>query len=358
MQELQLRSLHERQGASFRTEAGWSVPARYRSVDEEVRSVRSRAGMIDRSDRAKIELTGTERVPFLDGVVTADLKALAPGASAYTLLLNEKSRVLGDLRVYVLPECLILDVEADQKESVLRLLDKARVSDDVEFRDLGSAGHIEVHGPEAAGLASAVFGPDLRALPRDGFLQSRVARSGVATVAHLPTFGMPGIVAWSRESSLSEVWAGLSSAGVVPMGRDAWDVLRIEAGVPRFGFDMGEDTLALEAAPESAISFTKGCYVGQEVVARGTYIGQVRRKLLGVQVEGDVPPAHGDRVSSSGRDVGVVTSGTWSPTRTAAIGMALLRVDAVSAADVLLINRGGGDLRARLHPLPFVASSA
>ncbi len=136
------------------------------------------------------------------------------------------------------------------------------------------------------------------------------------------------------------------------------EVLRIEAGVPRVGVDMGEDTLALEAAPESAISYTKGCYVGQEVVARGTYVGQVRRKLLGLRVDGDVPPVRGDRVSKGDREVGFVTSGTWSPTLGWVIALALLRIDEVAPSEALFIDRGGWDLRARQHPLPFVRGHA
>jgi folate-binding protein YgfZ len=358
MNQLPLQSVHDLAGAVFRDEAGWSVPATYATLGSEVRAVRNRAGMIDLSDHAKIELTGSERVPFLDGVVTADLKILSRGMSTYALLLNDKSRVLGDLRVYALDDSLVLDTEASQRESLLRILEKARVSDDVEFRDHGSLAHIEVHGPQASTALSGLFGTEVRDLARGGFLTVPIRRRESVHVARIPSIGDVGYAIWSRDSSLSELWDRLADAGVRPIGRDAWEVLRIEAGIPRFGVDMGEDTLALEGAPESAISFTKGCYVGQEVVARGTYIGQVRRKLLGLEVEGDLPPVHGDRVSSAGRDIGAVTSATWSPTRTAAIGMALLRVDAVSAADGLFINRGGWDLRARLHPLPFVAGSA
>jgi len=314
--------------------------------------------MIDRSDRAKIELTGSERVPFLDGVVTADMKILREGMSAYALLLNEKSRVLGDLRVYAFADSLVLDIEAAQKEAVLRILEKARVSDDVEFHDLGSVAHIEVHGPASSSAVVELLGTNVRSVPRNGFLASRIQAKASAHVAHIPAIGEVGYAIWSRDSSLSDAWDRLSRAGVVPIGRDAWEVLRIEAGVPRFGMDMGEDTLALEGAPASAISFTKGCYVGQEVVARGTYVGQIRRKILGLAVEGDFPPAHGDRVTSGGRDAGFVTSAAWSPTRTGAIAMALLRVDAVSAGDALFVARGGWDLRARLHPLPFVTGSA
>jgi folate-binding protein YgfZ len=358
MQGLPLRPRHELRGAVFRSEAGWSVPSSYASVDAEVRSVRTRAGVIDRSDRAKIELTGTERVSFLDGVVTADLKTLLPGTTAYALLLNEKSRVLGDLRVYAFPDSLVLDIDAGQKEGVLRILDKARVSDDVEFRDLGEIGHLEVHGPLAGQSVGAALNPDPRALPVNEFLTARLGQKGDVYVASIPSLGVTGYALWSSTSDLSELWDRLVATGVPPVGRDAWEVLRIEAGVPRFGPDMDEDTLALEVAPESAISFTKGCYVGQEVVARGTYVGQIRRKLLGLRIDGDLPPTHGDPVSAGGREVGTVTSAVWSPTLRSGIALALLRLDAVSDGNALFVDRAGWALRAKLSQLPFVATSA
>src|SRR5436309_9564637 len=162
MQELRLRPYHDLEGAIFRPEAGWLIPAASGPVDAAVRAVRTRAGMIDWSDRAKIELTGSERVAFLDGLVTADMKILTPGMSAYALLLNEKSRVLGDLRVYAFADSLVLDIEAAQKVTILGLLEKARVSDDVEFRDLGACGHIEVHGPAAGDLLTSPLSADAR----------------------------------------------------------------------------------------------------------------------------------------------------------------------------------------------------
>ena len=353
MHELPLRPYHQASGATFRTEAGWSVPAGYGSVDEELRSVREHAGMIDLSDRAKIELTGSERLPFLDGLVTADLKTLFPGTSGYALLLNEKSRVLGDLRAYVLPESLILDLGAAQKDSVLRILEKARVSDDVEFRDLGPVGHIEVHGPASSDALRKGLGVDVRGLVQDSFLTVPLDSRGRAYVSGIRTGPVVGYALWSAGSTLTREWEGLSRAGVRPVGRDAMEVLRIEAGIPGFGTDMGEDTLALEVAPESAISFTKGCYVGQEIVARGTYVGQVRRKLLGLRVDGDVVPAHGDRVSKDGHEVGRVTSAAWSPTVGRVIALGILRLDAVSPEDSLSIDHQGRNLTARMNALPF-----
>ena len=350
-----MRSRHELRGAVFRPEAGWSVPAGYTSVDAEVRDVRSRAGIIDWSDRAKIELTGTERVPFLDGLVTADVKVLGPNTSAYALLLNEKSRVLGDLRVFAFPDSLLLDVEMGQKEAVLRILEKARVSDDVEFRDLGAVGHLEVHGPLAGPWLAEVLGQNLLGLPTNEFLTSRTERWGTVHAGRVPSMTGTAYAVWSPASDLAEVWDRMIACGATPFGRDAWEVLRIESGTPRFGADMGEDTLALEVAPEFALNFTKGCYVGQEVVARGTYVGQIRRKLQGLRMDGDVPPVRGDAVSVHGREVGAVTSGAWSPTLRSGIALALLRLDAGSGGNGFVVDRSGQSLRAKLSPLPFVA---
>src|SRR6267378_1254809 len=232
MHELPLRPYHEASGATFRTEAGWSVPAGYGSVAEEVRSVREHAGMIDLSDRAKIELIGSERLPFLDGLVTADLKTLLPGTWGYALLLNEKSRVLGDLRAYVLPESLVLDLGAAQEDSVLRILEKARVSDDVEFRDLRPVGHIEVYGPASSDALREGLGVDVRGLVHDSFLTVPLDSRGRAYVSDIRSGPIVGYALWSAGSTPTREWEGLSRAGVRPVGRDAIEVLRIEAGSP------------------------------------------------------------------------------------------------------------------------------
>src|SRR5213594_3411800 len=209
MQELRLQPYHDLRGAIFRPEAGWSIPAGYGSLDAEVRAVRTRAGMIDRSDRAKIELTGSERVPFLDGLVTTDLKIFGPEMSTYALLLNEKSRVLGDLRVYALADSLVLDIEAAQKNAVLAILEKARVSDDVEFHDLGACGHIEVHGPAAGDLINGVLPVDARGLSQDAFFTFAVDKHHEGYVGRVRGLGEIGYAIWSPGSSLGEIWDAL-----------------------------------------------------------------------------------------------------------------------------------------------------
>ena len=354
MRDLRLRPYHEVSGAVFRPEADWQVPANYGGLASEVLAVRSGAGIVDLSDRAKVCVRGADRTSFLDGLITADVKVLEPGASAYALVLTDKSRVVGDLRVYAFENHYVLDIERRQAGPLLAYIQKFLISDDVVLEDLSSSGHLEVHGPDAARIVSATAGVDVRGLLPDHVASFAVEKRRVGHVARVGGVGEPGFALWAEGADLAAGWSRFLRRGIAPVGRDAFDVLRIEAGVPRVGADMGEDTLALEVAPARAINFSKGCYVGQEVVARGTYRGHMNRRLMGLQVDGDVPPERGNRVRTAHGDVGHVSSGTWSPSLGRVIALALLRIEEVGPSTELSIDRGGWDLRAALHPLPFV----
>lgn len=342
----------------FRTEAGWSVPAGYGPPGLEVSAVRRGVGLADLSDRRKVAVTGEDRGTFLDGLVTADVKTLDPGSSSYALVLTDKSRVVGDLWIHAFPDRLVLDLEASQAEAVLGYVRKFLVSDDVSFELLPAAMHLEVIGREAPAVVARALRWDVQGRPSGSFLTFPVDRKASAYALRTTRFGEPAVVLWSPGGDLGPAWSALDRAGVRAVGREALEVLRIESGLPRVGVDMGESTLALEVAPDGAISFTKGCYVGQEVVARGTYRGHVRRRLMGLRIDGDAPPAHADPVNREEAEVGRVTSATWSPTTGWVVALALLRVDDVPAGASLFVDRGGWDLRARLHPLPFVRGSA
>jgi len=358
MSDLRLRNYHEVSGALFGKEAGWEVPIGYGSLDREVDAVRRAAGILDVSDRAKIRVRGSDRVTFLDGLVTADVKVLRPGMSAYALVLDEASHVLGDLRVTALDDAFVLDIEATEKDHLLEYFQKQTVSDDVALEDLGFCGHLEVQGPRAPRVASAVLGVDVQGLSVDEHTTFPLDRHRSGFASRVNTLGEYGYAIWAPGESLEAVWDALSRSGAVPVGREALDVLRIESGRPRSGLDMTEGTLALEVAPEGVISFTKGCYRGQEVVARGVGIGQVNRHLVGLKIDGDVPPSHGDAVRVEGAEVGRVTSGCWSPTTGWVIALALLRMDKVPSGSRIFVDHAGWDLRASLHALPFVLGRA
>jgi len=354
MRELHLRPYHEVRGALFRPEAGWQVPVSYSTLDAEVLAVRQGAGMVDLSDREKVRVTGADRTSFLDGLVTIDVKTLAPGTSAYGLVLTDKSRVVGDLRIYAFEDHYVLDVDAAQRGPLLAYIQKFLVSDDVLLEELGPSTHLEVHGPASARLLTDALGADVRSLVPDAFVTFLAAKKRIGHAARVGGTGEVSFAVWAVDAGLEDVWTRLERMGVSPFGRDALEVLRIEAGIPRVGADMGEDTLALEVAPQGSIDFKKGCYVGQEVVARATYQGHMNRRLMGLRVDGDVVPALGDRVRTSTKDVGVVTSGAWSPTLGWVIALALLRTADLTPETDLLVDHRGWDIRASLHPLPFV----
>jgi len=358
MKELRLRGLHELTGAVFRSEAGWQVPSSYGPSSSEVLAVRTTAGLIDLSDRAKVTVRGSDRTSFLDGLVTVDVKALGPGMSTYGLVLTDRSRVVGDLRIYAFEDRYVLDVDAGQAGPLLAYIQKFLVSDDVILEDFGATMHIEVHGPDAGPILSSVVSADVRGLPPDRYVSLRVERRLEGIASRVDGVGEPGYAVWAAGDALTALWSRLVDRGVTPIGRDAFEALRIEAGRPRIGAEMGEATLALEVAPAGAISFSKGCYVGQEIVARGTYQGHMNRRLYGLQVDGDVPPVRGDVVRTDIKEVGAVTSGAWSPTLGRVIALALLRTENVSADAELSIDRGGWDLRAGVHSLPFVRGHA
>ena len=358
MSDLRLRSYHELSGALFRQEAGWEVPSTYGPLHEEVRAVRQGSGVIDLSDRAKVQITGPDRVSFLDGLLTADVKSLAPRTSAYALLLTDKSKVVGDLRISVEEDRIFLDIDAAEKDAIIAHIQKFLVSDDVTLADLRPCGHLEVHGPSSASVVSRALGFDARPMSLNAVAAFSPEKGQRGYATHVRTLDEDGFVIWAPGASLAPTWSALVRFGASPFGRDAHEVLRIEAGIPRVGADMTLGTLALEVAPEGAISFTKGCYVGQEVVARGTYRGHINRKLMGLVVDGDVPPSRGDAVRRLDQEVGHITSGTWSPTLSRVIALALLRFEDVTPEMTLFIDHGGWDLRARLHPLPFVRGSA
>ncbi len=357
MSDLRLRSYHEVSGALFRREAGWEVPAGYGALDREVDAVRRTLGVFDFSDRTKVRVRGADRLSFLDGLLTADLEALPPGTSAYALVLDEASRVLGDLRVTALDDSFVMDIEAAQSERLLSYFRKQIVSDDVSLEDLGFCGHLEVHGPRSPWFVSAALGVDVEGLAADEQTTFPVDRHRSGFVARVDALGELGYAVWAPGDSLALVWDALTRTGAVPGGRDAWEVLRIEAGRPRFGIDMSPQTLALEVAPPGVLSFTKGCYRGQEVVARGVSIGQVTRRLLGLRLDADVPPERGNPVYADGVTIGSITSACWSPTLGSVIALALLKADAAGGASLLWVDRDGWTMSARLAALPFVAGS-
>jgi folate-binding protein YgfZ len=312
------------------------------------------AGWIDRTDRGRLRFDGADRVSFLQALLTNDVAALAPGAGTLALYLTPQGRTIADLHVHVLQDHAIADVPAIVTAKLAGALDGVIFTEDVRVTDVsGSMRQISVVGARAAGLLSGLAGTSEQALNTlpvwshiplsKGFLARTDDFIGGSWDVLVDEAALPGLLA-----SLEEDGAVMASDAVA-------EVMRIEAGRPRFGIDMTEETIPLEAGLlDRAISQTKGCYVGQEVIIRVLHRGGGRVAKRLVRLTGDagseVPPVD-TRILLEGRDVGRLTSTAWSPQSAGPIALGYVARDAAEADRVVTLSWSGQTATARITGL-------
>jgi tRNA-modifying protein YgfZ len=306
----------------------------------EHRALREGCGLVDRSDRGKLALTGSEAKKFLHGQVTNDVEGLAPGEGCYACFLTHKGKMLGDLRVLDRGEELWLDCERAALQGLFNMIRRFKLGMDVEVhkRTL-ERGLLSLVGPRARALADADDLPGREHANRSGEID------GVAVLAIATDVGVDLVCAAERMAHLR---AALQARGALAVSDDAAECLRVERGIPRYGLDMDESTIPQEAGLNaSAVSFTKGCYVGQETVARLFYRGRPNRHLRGLRLS--APADHGEPLRLGERVVGAVGSSAISPAL-GPIALALLRREAEPGATVAV---GATGLPAEVVVLPF-----
>ena len=333
---------------------GALVPTRYSDSKAEYRAARSAAGIFDFSFRARFAVRGPDRVSFLHNVLSNDVKSLTPGQGVYATLLDVKGHILADLRVYCEPDLMLVETDFDLLEKTMDTLQRYIIMDDVTLEPLRWFG-LGVQGPRARALLEKSLESAL--LPVSEFGNLHAGSSGLHLVRASST-GDEGYELWvpleAGPAKAKTLWESLladaSGLGGLPCGTEALEMLRIEAGIPRYGVDFGEDTLPLEAGLLNALSFTKGCYPGQEIVERARSRGHVNWKLVGVAMDAAVPPARGESLLSEGRPVGEVTSACYSPSLNRPIALAYVRRE-VSERGVPLALATGTPVE--IHELPF-----
>ena len=351
MSDETLLALMRRDGADLATVEGRTVAMHFGDAAGEYRALRESAGVVDLPWLERLRVTGSDRVTFLQGMVSNDVATLAPGAGCQALLLNEQGKALAELIVLAGDEALVLDGVASSLTAARPALERFIVADDVELT-----------APSEPQRAFAVLGPEASAVlerldltvPSAPYAHTPAAIPETAPhVVRVPSPGVGGFVVHVPLVAAAAWWQRCRDDGrAVVAGTAAFDVLRIESGVPWHGRDVTAETLALEAPYEAAISFRKGCYLGQEVMERVTARGHVNRKLVGVEITADVAPPAGARLFAADREVGWVTSARRSWRLDRVVGLAYVRREYLAPGSLLALGAADG-VPVTVRALPF-----
>jgi folate-binding protein YgfZ len=378
-----LYNLAAKAQAVFVEDAGWLLPARYGDTITEYLEARRRAVVFDVSHWGKVELTGPDAGRFLHNLCTNAVADLPLGAGREALLTNAQARVVSHALIYHLPQAGTdvwwLDVAPRTADKVVKHLNHYLISEQVEIADRTTEyTQLHVAGPEAAALLEMVVRADVKGLAVGGLVEGtfrrpsspkepddpsslRTAMIRIPTVAaaHIrrhDLLGLPGYDLVCPRGRVETVWQHVTAAGARPAGLEAFHILRVEAGTPLYGVDIDESNLAPEVGrTQQAISYTKGCYLGQEPIVRIRDLGHVNRSLLGVKIAGEEPVPRGAKLFRDGKDVGQVTSSVVSPRLGATLALAYIRRGSERPGTTLEVEAGGGRLAAEIVALPLSA---
>lgn len=321
------------------------------TIPEQVRATRSGCGVILRADLVSLRLQGPDRIRFANGMLSNDVSLLTPGQAQRAVKADHKGKVQGVLRVRAEPQYLLLDMLEGAAPTVAEALVKLLIMDDATLVDATPERSVlGVVGPGAAeALAQAGY-------PSEGLGHLEHRAVGAATLVRDDAYGMPGYELHLPPGEAPAAQAALQKAGAQALSVAALEVIRVEAGLPIDGPDIDGETIPLEARLDAAISFKKGCYVGQEVIARAHNLGGVKHILVGLEVEGDAVPEAGAELYVDGVDkcAGEVTSAVTSPTLERVIAMGYLRVAHQAPGTRVRVVGSGPDGHATVCALPFV----
>ena len=360
MNSLLLHKLHQDLGARFAELNGAEIVSDYGDFLAEHAALKKSADVFDLSFRGRICLTGADRVRFLHGQVTNDVKRLRTGEGCYAALVTAKGKMQSDLNIHCLENELLLDFEPELTAAVSQRLEKYIVADDVQIVDVAADyGLLSVQGPQAADVVRRLeMFPEIPASP---FHSARVENGsgGESYLINQPRLGSAGFDLFVPANSLRIIFEKLVAAAKAIGGRacgwQAFEIARIEAGIPRYGIDMDETNLPLECGiEERAVSYRKGCYIGQEVINRIHTIGHVNRELRGLLLAESLAelPVKGARLFHAGKEVGYITSAAKSPALKRTIALGYVHRD---IKDALALRSESGETEVEIVPLPFSA---
>lgn len=344
MNPLLLQEFHRGLNARFGEVNGQEVVADYGDVATEFAALRESAGVIDLSCRSRICLTGADRVSFLHGQVTNDVKRLAVNQGCYAALTNAKGKLESDLFIFALADELLLDFEPGVGADVMDRLNKFIIAEDVEVVDVAALyGLLSVQGPESRAVVNSLELGTATPTGQFQFAGIHHATLGEIYLINQPRLHSGGFDLFVPVASLGAVADKLIAAargrGGRACGWEAFEMARIAAGIPRFGADMDASNLAPETIP-NAINYSKGCYIGQEVIARIRTYGQVAKALRRLEFADDLQsqPATGDKLFHHGKEVGRITSTVKDPASGKYVGLGIIRRECNAAGTILSLR--------------------
>ncbi len=333
---------HKRNRATLDSRKG---ALRYTDATKEYWAVRKSAGIADISHVGRLSISGKDRIGFLNGLLTNDISKAEENAGLRSALLNTKARVLADLSLQIEADRVLADTGERPSSQVKQILDQFIITEDVKIEDLEEKTVLlTVQGPDSKTILQETLKVDLGDL---GPLQSRGLGPSLI-IAHDRT-GQGGYDMLLPSDEAESVWQGFllkGDHGPLPVGLEALEILRLEVGRPKYGVDVDENTIVLEAGFEDAISFTKGCYMGQEVVARATHIGRVNRRLTQIYVDARESRLAGSKIVANGGPVGYVTSAAFSPGLDKSVALGYVGKDCLTLGKELIVENSGERLSA------------
>jgi folate-binding protein YgfZ len=359
MKQSRLHSHHAQLGATFEEVTGWEVAAHYGDVAAEHRAVRQTVGIADLSHRGKLRVTGEDRVKWLQSIISNDILPLQPGQGRYSSLLTHKGKMLTYFRLYMQTEAVMLEDVGEIGDTTFQALrkfllygTKAKMENCAE-----SWGLLLISGPKAAYVVQSAFGVDVTDLKPVDFVTAQIGGHHVLVLRTEET-GEVDIEVLLPADSLLTAWANAMQAGakfgIRAIGNHAREALRLEAGIPKAGPDLNEEIVPPEANLEGkAFSLSKGCYPGQEVVARMDTYGNVRRHLVGLTLKDAVLPPKGAKIFAGEREVGWVSSAVRSPQLNQVIAFGFPLRDFSKPGTELTVEFDGGRHLATVQTLPF-----
>ncbi len=342
-------------GAVFERIDGRAAAAHYGDAASEYASVREAVGLVDRSDRGHLLVSGSDRVHFLHGMLSNTVQGLETGGGNYATMTTPRGQTLTDVWVYHRAEGFLLETEPGLQEKLMASLDKFLIADDVDIKDVtGEQALLGVHGRASRALIARVLG-EVSADLADCHTVVRAMDGADVSVTARSYTGEPGYDLRITADRAPHLWDALISAGARPVGIRASEALRIEAGIPRYGVDMDERVVPLEAGLYHAVDFAKGCFIGQETIAKMHNLGKPRRYLVGLRLETETVPPAETPLRDGEKQIGWITSSLRSPALGRVVSLASVRRGYEQPGRFLSVDGGG---RAEVVELPFFRRQA